>query len=999
MTIFEKMILMRCLSWTAFVNGIVFSAIVLGWTNSAVAQRRPIADNTLGNERSRVVPLDPQGERIEGGAQRGNNLFHSFREFHVDEGRSVYFADPGVNNIFARVTGGVKSRILGALGVLGNANLFLLNPSGIIFGNNASLDVRGSFMATTADALQFGEQGFFSATDATAPPLLTVQPTAALFNQLNPAPIVNRSIVPLSADSSDLANTGLRVPVGESLTLLGGNIRIIGSELTAPGARVEIGGLSDPGTVRFNADGSLSFPAGVARSDVSLRGAFINVIGNGGGSITVNARELKIILGFLVAGIDSNSGLVGTQAGDITLNANTIRGRGFTSIINLVDEGGVGNGGDIRITTDSLSLTQFAQIGTSTSGRGDAGDVIIHARDRVALQFSGIFSNVESLIANTSVVGEGGDIKITTNSLLITAGGQVAAITLAEGNAGNVIIHARDRVLVDGTVANELDAPSAIVSIVGDFEENEASVGDGGNVEITTHSLSLTNGAQLSTTIFGQGNAGDVILNVRDRLTLDGSSILSSVNPEAVGNGGDIRITTGSLSLNGAQLITSTLGQGNAGDVTIRAEDRVSLEGTRRQRSLLAQSGIFTSTEAGAEGRGGNVRIAADSVRIADRAFVITSTQNPFPSGSVTINANTFEATGGAQVNTASNNQGQVGDITLNVTDRITLSGVTDSKPSSLQGNASGLYASTARGASASSGTIEITTGQLQVFDRARIAVDSRGSGIGGNIDINAADVQLNDQARITAETVANDGGNINLHQVELLQLGNNSLISTTAGTDRAGGNGGNIAIDADFIVASPNDNSNITANAFSGSGGNVDITSEGLFNIVAQAQDNPLTNDITASSQQGVQGTVEITAPDTDPSRGLTELPVELVDASNQVTQTCSGVRAEDGSSELIVSGRGGLPSSPAEPLVGDDSLAEWSTLDEPESATVPGNREAEEPPARATRLWRQREAIVEAQGWVVGEDGTTQLIAAGSTSATQLPACRELTQTHHYN
>jgi filamentous hemagglutinin family protein len=729
MTIFEKMILVRCLSWAAFANGIVFSAIALGWTNSAVAQRRPIADDTLGNERSRVVPLDPQGNRIEGGTQRGNNLFHSFQEFHVDEGGRVYFADPGGNNIFARVTGGVESQILG---VLGNANLFLLN------------------------------------------------------------------------------------------------------------------------------------------------------------------------------------------------------------------------------------------------------------RDRVALKFSGIFSNVEPLSANTPVMGEGGDIKIMTNSLLITTGGQVTATTLAEGNAGDVIIRARDRVSLDGMGANDPNSPSAIVSIVGDFGDNELAMGDGGNVEITTHSLSLTNGAQLLTTIFGQGDAGDVILNVRDRINLDGSSILSSVNPEAIGNGGDIRITTGSLSLNGAQLITSTLGQGNAGHVTIRAEDRVSLEGARRQRSLLVQSGIFTSTEAGAEGRGGNVRIAADSVRIADGALVITSTENPFPSGSVTVNANTFEATGGAQVNTASNNQGRVGNITLNVTDRITLSGVTDNKPSSLQGNASGLYASTASGASAPSGTIQITTGQLQVFDRARIAVDSQGSGSGGNININAANVQLNDQARITAETVANDGGNISLRQVERLRLDNNSFISTTAGSDRAGGNGGNIAIDADFIVASPDDNSNITANAFSGSGGNVDISSEGLFNIAAQAQDNPLTNDITASSQQGVQGTVEITAPDTDPSRGLTKLPAEVVDASNQITQTCSGATG-DGSSDLIVSGRGGLPANPTEPLVGDDLLAEWSILDASESA--PESRETDEAQSGATRLWRQREAIVEAQGWVMGEGGTVQLITAASAGGVQSP------------
>ncbi|MBD1867455.1 S-layer family protein, partial [Cyanobacteria bacterium FACHB-471] len=971
--------LMRRFGWqTAIVNGIVLSVIVLGWTTAAVAQRRPIADNTLGVESSTVIPLNPQSssDRIEGGAQRGNNLFHSFREFHVDEGRSVYFADPGVDNILARVTGGGQSQILGVLGVLGDANLFLLNPSGILFGDDARLDVRGSFVATTADTMQFGEQGFFSATDPAAPPLLTVQPTALLFNQLNPAPIVNRSIAPLSANPSNFSDTGLRVPAGESLTLLGGNIRMIGGGLTAPGGRVEIGGLSEPGTVRFNADGSLSFPAGVARSDVFLRGAFIDVIGNGGGSITVNARELKILIGFLSAGISSNSGLVGTQAGDITLNASTIRGRVFTTIINLVDEGGVGNGGDIRITTDSLSLTDFAQIGTSTAGQGDAGDVIIHARDRVALDNSGIFSNVEPSSANTPVVGAGGNIEITTNSLLLTNAGQVAAITFAQGNAGSVIIHARDRVSLDGTIPTDPNAPSAIVSIVGDFEENEAAVGDSGNIEITTRSLSLTNGAQLLTTVFGQGNAGDVILNVRDRITLNGSSILSNVSPGATGNGGDIRINTGSFSLNGAQLITSTLGQGDAGNVTIRARDRVSLEGTRQQRSLLLQSGIFTSTEVGAEGRGGNVRIAANSVRLADGGSIFSSTQNRFPGGTITVNANTFEAIEGAQVNTSSNNQGRVGNIILNVSDRITLSGVTNNRPISLQGNASGLYASTAPGASAPGGNIQITTDQLQVFDRARIAVDSQSSGIGGDIDITASSLQLDDRARITAETVANDGGNITLRNVELLQLSNNSLITTTAGTERAGGDGGDINIDADFIVAFPTKNSDILANAFTGSGGNVNITSQGLFGIAAQPQENPLTNDITASSERGVQGTVDITLPDVDPRRGLVELPVEVVDASTQITQTCSSAGARMG--QFVVTGRGGIPSSPLDPLVGDDSFAEWSTLDEQESAPAPLSREDD---------GAQAEAIVEAQGWVVAEDGTVRLVATALASRVRSP------------
>jgi filamentous hemagglutinin family protein len=135
-----------------------------------------------------------EAARIEGGAARGANLFHSFGEFNVDVGQRVYFANPdGIQNILTRVTGRDISNVLGTLGVDGNASLFLLNPNGIIFGRNASLDVRGSFVGTTADGFQFTGQGVFSATNPEAPALLTVAPSALLFSRMGSGVITNQS--------------------------------------------------------------------------------------------------------------------------------------------------------------------------------------------------------------------------------------------------------------------------------------------------------------------------------------------------------------------------------------------------------------------------------------------------------------------------------------------------------------------------------------------------------------------------------------------------------------------------------------------------------------------------------------------------------------------------------------------------------------------------------------------------------------------------------------
>ena len=145
-------------------SALVLLATIFSQTNSVLAQDSNIVpDNTLGAENSLVNPRDETSDSIDGGALRGSNLFHSFQEFNVGEGRGVYFANPdAVSNIFSRVTGNSQSNILGTLGVDGAANLYLINPNGIVFGEGAALDVQGSFTATTADGIRFGEQGEFN---------------------------------------------------------------------------------------------------------------------------------------------------------------------------------------------------------------------------------------------------------------------------------------------------------------------------------------------------------------------------------------------------------------------------------------------------------------------------------------------------------------------------------------------------------------------------------------------------------------------------------------------------------------------------------------------------------------------------------------------------------------------------------------------------------------------------------------------------------------------
>lgn len=875
----------------ASVQAIAIGAL-LSHPQASSAQLLPVADDTLGSERSIVVPLDAEipGDRINGGALRSNNLFHSFRDFHIDENRGVYFTDPGVENILTRVTGGSTSQILGVLGVLGDANLFLINPNGITFGKDSRLEVGGDFTATTADAVQFGAQGIFDAGNPDVPATLTIQPSAFLFNQMNPAPIVSRSVIP-SSDFFTTRKTGsLRVNEGQGLTLLGGDISIEGggfraagrdrtpNKIAAPGGRIEIGGLSEAGAVLLNADGSLSFPAGVLRADVSIsKDVAIDASDNteNSGSIAINAGNLDIENSVLTTGTTA----IRPTDSDIELNADSIRAertRIITSLsLSAATDGG--GSGDIRITTGSLLLSTRSELFSGNRDIGVSGDITIQASGDVVLDKSEISSTVFNLFPfQTGGADYGGDISIIADSLLLT---------------------------------------------------NDSS--------ITSDNLRLGGG----------GGVGNITIQVRDRFSMEGIEEASPFNRFP---------SSGYIS-------------------------------TGKSPLLIELSPGESDTEGS-----GNIQISADSVRLADGGYIDASSGSFGPGGTINVTANTFEALSGGYIETNTLSSGTAGDINLDVAERVILSGGPedpDKPPSGLYASAESLgtfadYINELAEPSieGTSGSVRVTTDRLQVLNGARIEVDSRGVAT-GDINITAKIVELSNGGSLSAETLSADGGNITVQGAKLLKLRNGSLISATAGTEGAGGNGGNISIASELIVAAPDENSDIRANAFSGSGGSVRINSSGLFGIAAQSQDNLLTSDITASSELGTPGTVNIDIPETDPDSGLTELPVAFADASNQITQTCTGNR--DGrESEFVITGRGGLPSSPTDTLLGGTSLVDWAMLSEP--TALPSETVFSSALPSSTTALSAEGGLVEAQGWT-NESGVVALVTAASTSAAQ--------------
>ena len=999
-------------SWLAIAGVLIASG------KGVFAQSRIVPEQTLGAENSQVVP-NAGGlpvEVIGGGAQRGANLFHSFREFNVDEGRGAYFVNPvGIENILGRVTGNSRSNILGTLGVLGNANLFLINPNGIIFGPNASLDVGGSFVATTANAVWLGDTGLFSASKPETSNLLSVKPSALFFNALATQEIVNRSTA-LGTVPGLLTLVGLQVPNGQSLLLVGGDVKLDGGILTAPGGRVELGGLASSGTVGLNVDGNhprLSFPDGAARADVSLIDAVVNVVNLADGdssSLAVNAQNINWVGSVLLSGsLNLN-----------TLAENALLSRRLINLESVSSQAGVEINATDKITisgTSNIANPNFPSIpaflsniinlvGFRRSGilNFGAGDIVIN---------TGSLDIDKGLIASTALLeGNSGNIQINAaNSIFLSGGSLLGTSTLlGQGDSGDIILKAGETISFEG----ENGIPSGAVSVGGSLPSvlTGNSKAEGGAITIEARSLFLTNNAILTSGTVGQGDAGNITVRTSNSVSLDNSFISSSVgDPLSAGNGAEINIQTRMLSLtNGAEISSSTTGIGNAGKININASDSVNISGFSRSSvdlSILSffgidpsslfgykndlpagySSGLLTSTETTASGRGGEIRVTTDALRIADGGVLSARTQNAANGGNIFVKVNTLEAIDGGQILTTAFSSGRAGNITVEATDSVTLSGTDPTYSARLAqfgqqivdptSPASGLFANTTEGSSGNGGSIFIDPQTVIVRDGASIAVNSQGTGAGGDITLQAGSLNL-DNAAISAETVSNTGGNISLEIQDILLLLRESLITASAGTERSGGDGGNIDIDSQFLAAT--ENSDITANAFEGNGGNINIDASGVFGLVQSDSPTDATSDITASSELGLEGTVEIDTPEVDPSRGLVELPT--VPVATEVVQACAPGDADE-QSEFIITGRGGLPPSPDEALSSDAVEVDWVSLD-PSAADGNGETQfdSESQEVAESSDSSPPHQIVEAQGLAVDDNGEVWFVANAPTT-----------------
>lgn len=913
------------------------SYFVFAICSSATAQIVP--DGTLPSNSQVSDDLE-----ITGGTVRGNNLFHSFSEFSVGTGETAFFNhNLTIENIISRVTGSSVSSIDGLIRSLGDADLFLINPNGIVFGENAALDVGGSFIGSTANSVVFADGSVFSAV-AAQEPLLTVSIPIGLQYGNNAEAITvegagnNLSIdfFTFTVDRSDRP-VGLSVTEGNTLALIGGDVSLSGGNLTAEEGRVVIGSVTDDSLVSLTRDSlgwNFDYDSLATFGVISLsEAASVEVSGSGGGEVFLQGNNIFIEDGsaILADTLGENRGKVlrldATES--IELIGSATDNFFPTRLSTDVDLDGTGDGGNLIIDTDYLLVADGAQVNSGTFGLGDGGNLTVTASEIEVIgeSFDGEFASGLFAQADFGDTGNGGDLTITTDYLLVADGAQISTTTFGSGDGGNLSV-----------TASEIEIVGAAREFASGLFVSTEDSGNGGNLEIVTDYLLLAGGGEITTTTFGSGDGGSVTVTASEIEIIGGAAEVGSSGLfanvefteieaeaedgsvffeiiEATGNGGDILLKSDRLSISGGgriEAFTNTLG--DAGTITIESQE-VNLVGTSR---------------------GG----------ITSRIFAVSFSEGV--GGDITLTTANLNITGGAQIATSTTGSGKGGNLTVSASNSINISG------SSAFGS-SGLFANAIAG-DGSGGNVFVNTEFLSLTDGATISVSNfpssddspfpPGEGAAGSIFIVASEIAL-DEATITADTFSGDRGNLNF-QTDLLLLRNGSTISTNA---QSTATGGNINIDASggFLVAVPQENSDITANAVFGDGGQVNITALEILGI--EPRDSlTLKSDITASSEFGLAGTVVLNVQDLDPTNETEELSNTF-----QAPKLAQGCEGQSISNSFINTGKGGLSPQPDDALRGDELIGD----------------------VQVPRQWQDDSEIVEAQGWIMNEKGNIALVA----------------------
>ncbi len=570
-------------------------------------------------------------------------------------------------------------------------------------------------------------------------------------------------------------------------------------------------------------------------------------------------------------------------------------------------------------------------------------------------------------VGDYSAVQQFNDIHLAQQSLLD-----------ASGSTGSIQLQGRNISLTEGSVAllqNLGTQPSLgirvnatqTLNLTGNTPDGRQGsliqienlgTGQTGDITISAAQLSLQNGGEINNRTFAQAPGGNITVNVAGLIDVDGFAPANPTNESLIatltlnsGNAGNITVSTGNLRiLNVGGFYSITGGSGQAGTLRINAKDLIEIAG--QNPITLSPNSLISSTFS--SGNANNVFVNTSRLVIRDGGLLGSNTLATGSAGSVTINASKsvdIQGRGAESILPSSIAS------TAPIADPVTQAAF--GLPAIPSGNA---------------GSLTINTPSLRITDGAYITVKNDGPGNAGDLLLSANSIFLDNQGGITASTASGNGGNVRLNLLSSLLMRHNSLISATAaGT----GNGGNLSINAPVIVGL--ENSDIIANAILGKGGNINISTQGLFGLKYRDRLTP-ESDITASSEFGINGTVDINNFGIDPNSGLVELPVNLTDSSQQIATGCSNTNG----SSFVATGRGGIPQNPTQQI---GSERTWSDIRDISAYRKTGGVTAQIP--------ESPEVLVQATSWHRNAQGKIELVADKPSTQVQQPlTCAAITK-----
>jgi large exoprotein involved in heme utilization and adhesion len=698
------------------------------------------------------------------------------------------------------VTGGEPSSINGAIySKIAGANVYLINPWGVVFGTRGSVNVSGSFYASTANYIKMANGARFRATNPRASTLTPARPAAFGFLESKPAAI--------TVDGSTLTARG-------TIGLVGGAVSVRdGATIQAPGGTIDVVAVAGKGEAPVNPR---------ARAALTIR-RFGRATIAGGSSLNAGNPSGR-----------GHAGSVFVRSGSLVVSASAIE----------ADNYGPGAGGDIVIKAGSLAIENGGVISAGTSGTGKGGDISVDISGRLMINGAGTsaFTGIAAQAVSSSS-GSAGDIFVSAGSLSIAASGEISAGTFGPGAAGDVSVHVARRLTVNGA------GSTALTGI--DAQANPGSNGSAGDVTVAAGTLIVAGGGEISGDTFGAKNAGIVTVSAGTLHILGGGEIASDTF--GAGGGGDLRISAGSLSIgaNGA-ISAGAFGAGKGGDISVDVAGRLVINGQGKG----GFTGIAAQANRVATGAGGNVRVAAETLVVVNGGEISAATFGTKDAGTVsvsagalsiasggvilaaaeagsfgnagdvTVKAEALSIKGGGEISASTSGTGAGGKVTINVLDQLKIVGT--------RGNSfTGIAAQANQGSTNDAGEVFVEAGSLFIFRNGEISANTSGSGDAGKVSVRIADLL----------TINGKGGDPSYLTGIAAQANKGST-----------GRGGSVTV----LAAAANilDNGEITSSTFgSGRSGSVTVGVSGQLTISGAHSDPNKLTGITSEANPGSKG------------------------------------------------------------------------------------------------------------------------------------------------